>query len=450
MTDLVNLLDDRPDEGVFRVHREAFCRQDVFDLEQKVFFESGWVFLGHASQLPLPHDYRTVRIGRHAVVLMRDAGGQIAAFLNSCRHKGAQVCHHLRGNSRIHVCQYHGWSYDSAGRNIAVKAKGEGAYAAAFDQEAHGLLPLAAFEEYRGFLFGSIHEPACTLAVHLGDVRRALDLVIDQSPDGIEFVPGEITYRFRANWKLQIENTIDAYHFASTHASYIGVMGKRAQRGDDKLVASVWQGEKGVQLEDWMGAYGFSAGHAMVWTTSPPERHPLFAQWDALRLRVGEERAKWMLRTRQLDVFPNLQIGSSAAIQLRVIRPLAPDLTEMQSYCIAPVGESLELRRQRIRQYEDFYNPSGLATPDDTVNYEDCQRGMQAGTIPWLQGHARGLTRVTAGADEHARALGIAPQTSVEGSFNFADESVFRGIYRHWMQRLQERADSNGAGVCNG
>ena len=341
-----SLLDDRPDDGVFRVHRDAFCRQDVFDLEQSLFFERGWVFLGHASQLPGLHDYRTTRIGRHSIVLMRDAQGKLSAFLNSCRHKGAQVCHHTRGNSRIHVCQYHGWSYDSAGRSVAVKAKGEGGYAPAFDDDAHGLLPLAAFEDYRGFLFGSIHDPQCSLSAHLGDVRQLLDLVIDQSPEGIEFVPGEISYRFRANWKLQIENTIDAYHFASTHASYIGVMSKRAQRADDKVVASVWQGEKGVQLEDWMGAYGFAGGHAMVWTTSPPERHPLFAQWDALKLRVGEERAKWMLRTRQLDVFPNLQIGSSAAIQLRVIRPLAPDLTEMQSYCIAPVGESAELRRQ--------------------------------------------------------------------------------------------------------
>jgi benzoate/toluate 1,2-dioxygenase subunit alpha len=437
--DFAHLLDDRPDEGVFRIHRDAFCRQDLFEQEQKILFEQGWVFLGHASQLPRPHDFRTTRLGRHAVVIMRDAQGSLAAFLNSCRHKGAQVCQHLRGNSRVHVCQYHGWSYDSAGRNVAVKAKSDGAYAAAFDQESHGLLPLTAFESYRGFLFGSIRDPGCTLDTHLGDVHQLLDLVIDQSPEGIEFVPGEVSYRFRANWKLQIENTIDAYHFATTHASYLGVMGKRAQRGGEQAVASLWQGTQGVHLEDWMGAWGFTSGHATVWTTSPPERHPLFAQWDSLRQRVGEERAKWMLRTRQLNVFPNLQIGSSAAIQLRVIRPLAPDLTEIQSYCIAPVGEPAEMRAQRIRQYEDFYNPSGLATPDDTVNYEDCQRGMQAGTTAWLQGHARGLTRVATGADQHAHELGITPQTSVEGSFNFADESVFRGIYRHWLRKLQEQ-----------
>ena len=35
------------------------------------------------------------------------------------------------------------------------------------------------------------------------------------------------------------------------------------------------------------------------------------------------------------------------------------------------------------------------------VTYEDCQRGFAAGELDWLQGHARGLTRVQRGADEH-------------------------------------------------
>lgn len=436
--DLAALIDDRPQDAQFRVHRDVFLRQDIFDREQEVFFERGWVFLGHASQLPRPHDYLTRQVGRHAVVLMRDGSGQLGAFLNSCRHKGALVCHQPRGNARIHVCQYHGWSYDSGGRSIAIKAKGEGAYAPCFDNDAHGLLPLAAFEDYRGFLFGAIHDPGCPLATHLGDAARMLDLVIDQSPQGIEFVPGEVRYRFRANWKLQIENTVDAYHFASTHASYIGLMARRAQRGGAAAVAAVWEGEDGkVQLEDWMGAFTFPRGHAMVWTTSPPQRHPLYPQLPELVARIGQTRSTWMLRTRQLDIYPNLQIGSSAAVQLRILRPLAPDLTEIQSYCVVGVGESPAQRQLRIRQYEDFYNPSGLATPDDTVNFEDCQRGMAAGSVVWLQGHARGMTRLQAGADAHARELGITPLTSTEGSFDFADETVFHGFYRHWRQVME-------------
>ena len=36
-----------------------------------------------------------------------------------------------------------------------------------------------------------------------------IDLVVDQSPQGIELVPGKVSYTFKGNWKLQLENTLD-------------------------------------------------------------------------------------------------------------------------------------------------------------------------------------------------------------------------------------------------
>ena len=174
----------------------------------------------------------------------------------------------------------------------------------------------------------------------------------------------------------------------------------------------------------------------MVWTTTPVENHPLFDQREQLQQRVGALRTQWMMRTRQLNVFPNLQIASSAAIQMRVIHPVAVDRTEITSYCLAPVGEDAHKRRQRLRQYEDFFNPSGLATPDDTVIFEDCQRGMASGAIEWQQGHARGMQRRIMGPDEHATALGLHPHTSVSGTFEMSDETVFHAMYRHWAKAM--------------
>ncbi len=441
------LVDDRPGDGAFRVHRDAFRRQDVFELELDALFERGWVYLGHESQLPRPNDYLTTTAGRVGVVVMRDEAGRLGAFLNSCRHKGAQVVHRARGNARLHLCRYHGWSYDSAGRNVVLRGRADGAYAPGFDDTPHGLQPLAAFDAYRGFLFGSLSDPGTTLAQHLGDARSFLDLVVDQSEDGVELLPGDVRYTFRANWKFQLENTVDAYHFPATHPSYLRLMDRRARMGPrEGVVRSVWQGDAGVQLDERMGAFTFEHGHVLVWTTSPPGRHPLYPELGALERRVGPVRASWMLRTRQLDVFPNLQIGSSAAIQMRVIRPLAPDLTEVSTWCVAPVGESADARRRRLRQYEDFYNPSGMATPDDTVNYEDCQRGMHSGGLEWqrawLQGHARGATAVRAGADEHAAALGIRPVTSASGPFELADETVFHGLWRTWAARMRDAREA--------
>ena len=128
-----HLIDDRPNEGVFRVHRDAFRDPAVFAQEMVQFFERGWVFVGHASQIPLPHDYVTVRIGRNPVIISRDDQRNIHALHNSCRHKGAVVCQHSQGNRRAHLCPYHGWSYASDGVLSHWRASWAYDYAERFD-----------------------------------------------------------------------------------------------------------------------------------------------------------------------------------------------------------------------------------------------------------------------------------------------------------------------------
>jgi len=121
---------------------------------------------------------------------------------------------------------------------------------------------------------------------------------------------------------------------------------------------------------------------------------------------------------------------------MRIWRPLAPGRTEMTTYCLAPKGEDKAARAVRIRQYEEFFNPSGLATPDDATAYEDCQAGNTTPVIDYHQGYARGMAAVRSGPDEHARELGIAPLTSVLGAFDLGDETVFHGVYRAWRELL--------------
>ena len=64
--------------------------------------------------------------------------------------------------------------------------------------------------------------------------------------------------------------------------------------------------------------------------------------------------------------------------QIRQYRPIAVDQTEVTIYCIAPKGESAEARAARIRRYEDFFNATGMATPDDLEEFRSSQRGFLA------------------------------------------------------------------------
>src|SRR2546425_8511376 len=78
------------DRGV--VSREIFVSDEIYRQEQERVFARAWLFLGHESQIPRPGDFFASSMGEESVIVCRDAGGRVHAFLNSCRHRGMKVC----------------------------------------------------------------------------------------------------------------------------------------------------------------------------------------------------------------------------------------------------------------------------------------------------------------------------------------------------------------------
>jgi phenylpropionate dioxygenase-like ring-hydroxylating dioxygenase large terminal subunit len=436
------LFSDAP--GEFLVGRDVYRDPQVFDWEMRHVFEGTWNLLGLASQAPRPHDFFTTTLGRSPVIVSRDAQGRLHCLVNSCRHKGALVCHQERGSARNFVCRYHGWAYDTSGRNILVKDREQGAYGECFDRQSHDLQAVPRFGEYRGLLFASLNTEVPPLEEYLGDVRRMIDLVVDQSPHGVECVPGTTTFTFEGNWKLQMENGVDPYHFSTTHPSYIQALQRREGQG------SVYAGFRSRALE--RGTFAFAHGHNAMWGPSPSaDAAPLAQLREELLARVGEVKRRWMGYVRNTTLFPNAQFAENASLQLRIWRPLAVDRTEMRTFCIAPVGEPAAARTQRIRQYEEFFNPTGLATPDDIANYEDCQRGLGARAVRWQQGTARGEAARAAGASHPAAAeLGIRPLATVVGPFDMGDETVMQHTWRYWRELIERGQQRDAAGAAHG
>lgn len=438
---------DQPERGEFTVDRSIFTDPDVFDLEMRAIFEGNWIYLAHESQLPRPHDFYTTIIGRQPVLLMRNKAGEIGGFLNACPHRGATVCLTKRGNQKILTCPYHGWSFNSDGTLVGVKGYASGAYPESFDQLDHGLVRLPRLENYRGFLFGSLSPTVDALATHLGEARIFIDMLVDQAPQGLEVVRGSTDYTYNGNWKLQAENGVDGYHFDIVHRTFVGVIQRRvAAKSDTVRALDVGRLEKpGLAT----GCYDLGNGHTLLWTDYPnPQDRPSYAHRGALLAKFGETRTRWITdRIRNLLLYPNVFFMDQVSMQLRVIYPLAVDKTRIATYCIAPVGEDAATRAHRLRQYEDFFNASGVGTPDDLAAFEACQRGYQGRLARWQQGYARGLRRLQSGADAEAQALGLHPQSS---SPDFCDEALFHGQYRHWLGLMERgrpttREQSNGA-----
>ncbi len=319
------------------------------------------------------------------------------------------LCRHKSGNRCSYTCPFHGWTFNNSGKLLKVKDPAEAGYPEGFNCEgSHDLTKVARFESYRGFLFGSLNPDVRPLVEHLGESAKIIDMIVDQSPEGLEVLRGSSSYIYEGNWKLTAENGADGYHVSSVHWNYAATQSQRQQReAEDPLrtmSAGGWAKQGG-------GFYSFDHGHMLLWTRwANPEARPAFERRDELARDFGEARADWMIEnSRNLCLYPNVYLMDQFSSQIRIARPLSVDRTEITIYCIAPKGESGEARAQRIRQYEDFFNVSGMATPDDLEEFRSCQQAYQGSAVGWND-LSRGGEHWIEGADDAARDIDLAPR----------------------------------------
>ena len=433
-------IDDRADDGVFRIDRAIYLDRDIYRREIETFFEGGWVFLCHESQVPNAGDYFATHMGRQPVFVNRRADGSLGCCINACAHRGAILTAQRQGNTKGFTCRFHGWSYDETGRCIRIKNQDAGFGAPGFDRSRFDLQRVPRCEHYRGFVFASLNADVVPLGDHLGDARVFMDFFADQSPDGLEVVAGSQTYVCDHNWKLQVENVSDGYHVSTVHRNFMTTVMNREARDNTQGLLKTETGRMTGNVAN--GCYDFGRGHSVIWTErANPEAAPLYPATEEVEMRVGPERAEWMLRRgRNLCIFPNLVLNDLASTHMRSHRPLGPGRTEVTIWCIAPVGEPAAARAARLRKFEDFFLVTGMATSDDVISLDMVHAGCGGRAARWTS-FGRGTTTVVEGPDHEASALGINPLTSNSG---WDLETPYHGLYRYWRDRLNE---SRGAGA---
>lgn len=421
-------------KGLYRHKRESFTNPDLFELEMKYIFENNWIYLAHESQITELNDYFTTYIGRQSIFISRNKEGELNAFINACSHRGAQLCRYKKGNKSTYTCPFHGWTFNNSGKLLKVKdGKGAG-YPEQFNTNgSHDLKKIARFESYKGFLFGSLNPDSSSLVDYLGDTVKIIDQMVDQSEFGLEVLNGSSTYTYDANWKLQMENGADGYHVSSVHWNYVATMGNRKEEGVQAVDPNGWSKSVG-------GVYGFDNGHMLLWTKMlNPEVRPLYSQLERLNSTLGEEKTNFIVNeTRNLALYPNVYLMDQFSTQIRVLRPIAVDKTEVTIYCFAPKNEPAADRALRLRQYEDFFNVTGMGTPDDLEEFRSCQESYLSKAMPWND-VSRGAEHWVYGPDEHADAMGIKPKISGNRS---EDEGLFLMQHHYWAETMKEALDS--------
>jgi hypothetical protein len=112
----------------------------------------------------------------------------------------------------------------------------------------------------------------------------------------------------------------------------------------------------------------------------------------------GIEGAKMRIAQQgdpHIGIFPNLQLIHN---QIRVVIPLAVNLTEVHMYPVFLEGVPDELNTNRLRAHESFYGPASEGSPDDAEIFERTQRGLESDRNSWVL-LSRGLGKEQVDAD---------------------------------------------------
>jgi phenylpropionate dioxygenase-like ring-hydroxylating dioxygenase large terminal subunit len=414
-----------------RVHSAVYTSSEIFELEIQRIFHGSWVYVGHASEVPVAGDFRLRQLGRQPVIMVRGNDGVVRVLMNRCRHRGAVVCEVEAGREKFFRCWYHGWTYDNTGKLVSVTDPA--GYGEALPAGDHSLTPAPKVETYRDFVFASLSPDVSPLDEHLGTAAQMIDLLVDASPQRqIELGAGVHKTVYNGNWKFV---GMDGYHPHYVHASVVAAWQRKSDSGVGATHrADPFDGKSQTFTRD------LGNGHAMLDMREHRLQHyaeyekflrgvPGGAQYiDALYSRDGEARAKLLLAVAgdpHVGIFPNMQIINN---HVRIMVPLSAGRTEVLMFPALFKGVSPEINAMRLRQHESFYGPAGAGSPDDAEIFERVQRGLVADLNPWVD-ISRGIHREK-----------VQPDGTIVG--HISDEVPQRGQMKHWLQLLSAGSEN--------
>lgn len=303
----------------------------VFQHEVDALLAREWLPIARADEVGEAGDFLTVEVLGEPIVLVRGDDGQLRAFSNVCRHRGAPVASG-QGNLRRFVCPYHAWSYDrTTGALLSAPRMRDRAHSPACD------LPQIATETWLGFVYVNLNAAAPPLAPRLKELE---DRIQRYSTAQMRHVfTGEKVWA--ANWKSVTENFLEAYHLSVVHSATLHPITPTA-------LARKFGG--GAQFTGYCSNYPKSA---------PDRGH------GAPDLTEAERR-----RSTLFGVFPCHLVSQSASLLVSfALFPQAPDRTHVR-WTMSVYGDDLteDDIAERVTLWSDVND-------EDREMLEQTQRG---------------------------------------------------------------------------
>ncbi|AUM75276.1 aromatic ring-hydroxylating dioxygenase subunit alpha [Paracoccus jeotgali] len=380
-----------------QVHRDVYTSPEIYRLEMKHLFPNCWVYIGHDSQTPNKGDYITAQIGDQPLIMVRHNDDEIHVLYNRCPHKGTKIVIDRAGNTgKFFRCPYHAWSFKTNGCLLAIPLKKGYENTGLEDTEAaHGMAPVGAMKNYRGFVFARLAPEGIGFDEFFGDSLSSLDNMVDRSPVGRLNVAGApLRFMHNCNWKMLVENQTDTCHPMVAHESSAGTAVKIWEEMDKpegtptppamEIIApfmSPYEFFENMGIRTWPNGHGHTGVHHSI--HSDYSAVPGYV--EAMNEAYGPERAQQILGENRHNTvyFPNIMIKGPIQ-QLRNFIALGPDKTLVESWIFRLEGAPEELTA-RTAMYNRMINaPTSMVGHDDLEMYERAQEGLMADGLEWV------------------------------------------------------------------
>jgi phenylpropionate dioxygenase-like ring-hydroxylating dioxygenase large terminal subunit len=197
-----------------RVEVERYRSSERLVAERQVLFREYPLPIAHESEVAEPGDYLTHDTAGTPILVVRLASGELRAFANVCRHRGARLASDACGHgAKAFVCRYHGWAYGLDGELLHIPGQ---EMFPSLDSGLLGLIPLP-ISCAHGMIWvmprPGGRAPALDLDAYLGELGHDM---ASYSMASHHLYRKSVAVT-ESNWKLVIDAFLEGYHARSLH-----------------------------------------------------------------------------------------------------------------------------------------------------------------------------------------------------------------------------------------